>query len=57
MILELIFGLFCFILMCLFIGLIVVLIGDMILIKYETNISWRESIRCGWLYFIDRFKK
>jgi len=33
------------------------LIGDIILMRLTTGISWRESVRCGWLYFIDRFKK
>lgn len=33
------------------------LIGDIIMMKIATRISWRESVRCGWLYFIDRFRK
>ena len=30
------------------------LIGD-IGMMIKTGIPWKESIRCGWLYFIDRF--
>lgn len=32
------------------------LVGDIVMIKIKSGISWKESIRCGWLYFIDRFK-
>ena len=32
------------------------LIGDILMMRMVTHISWRESIRCGWLYFVDRFK-
>ena len=54
---EILFGIFyyiCFILIC---GIIAVLLGDILMIKVLTKISWKESARCGWLYFIDRFKK
>lgn len=32
------------------------LIGDIVMMKIRYRISWRESIRCGWLYFIDKHK-
>lgn len=32
------------------------LIGDIVMVKIHYRISWRESIRCGWLYFIDKHK-
>jgi len=33
------------------------LIGDILMMRWVTGISWRESARCGWYYFIDRFRK
>lgn len=33
------------------------LVGDILMIRYVCRISWRESVHCGWLYFVDRFKK
>ena len=33
------------------------LIGDILMMRWVTGISWRESVRCGWTYFIDRFRK
>lgn len=36
---------------------LIVLIGDILMIRENTGISWKKSICCGWLYFIDRFKK
>ena len=36
---------------------VITLLFDICWIKYNTKISWKESIRCGWLYFIDLFKK
>lgn len=50
-------GLLYYFLLCLLITLTVFLIGDILMMRWVTRISWRESIRCGWLYFIDRFKK
>ena len=35
----------------------ITLIGDILMIRSTTHISWKESIRCGWLYFLDRLKK
>ena len=51
-----ILGLLYYFLLSLLITLTAVLIGDVLMIRYVTGISWRESFICGWLYFIDRFK-
>ena len=48
------FGYFC---IGLVITALVFLIGDILMMRRMTGISWKESIRCGWLYFIDRFRK
>lgn len=50
-----IWGLLYYFLLCLLITLTVIFIGDVLMIRYMTGISWRESVICGWLYFIDRF--
>jgi len=39
------------------IAAVATLIGDILMMRWVTGISWKESVRCGWLYFIDRFKK
>lgn len=33
------------------------LTGDILMIKYLTKISWKDSIICGLFYFRDRFKR
>lgn len=52
-----ILGLFYYFLFCAAIAAVVFLIGDILMMRRTTGISWKESVRCGWLYFIDRFKK
>ena len=37
--------------------LFLLLVQDIIMIKCMTGISWIESVRCGWLYWMDRFKR
>jgi len=32
------------------------LIADIIMMRIMTGLSWRESVRCGFLYFIDRMR-
>lgn len=48
------FGYFCFAVIIFVLG---TLLGDIIAMRIMCHISWKESIRCGWLYFIDRFRK
>ena len=52
-----ILGIIYYLILCLLIMLVAVLVGDILMIRYLTKISWRESIRCGVLYFFNRFKK
>ena len=47
-------GYFCFAAIIFALG---TLFGDIITMRTTCHISWKESVRCGWLYFIDRFKK
>ena len=54
---ELFLGLFYLFLIAAVITATATLIGDILMMKWVTGISWKESVRCGWLYFIDRFKK
>lgn len=51
-----ILGLIYYFFLCLLIALTVVLIGDIFMMRYVTGISWKESARCGMLYFLDRFR-
>ena len=51
-----ILGLFCYLFICLLITPLVVLIGDIFMMRYVTGISWKESVHCGILYFLDRFR-
>jgi len=52
---ELFLGLIYLFLMAAVITSVATLIGDIVMMRIKTGISWKESIRCGWLYFIDRF--
>ena len=54
---ELILGLIYLFLMASVMMAVGTLVGDIIMMRVKTKISWRDSIKCGWLYFIDRFKK
>ena len=48
------FGYFCFAAIIFALG---TLWCDIVTMRTVCHLSWKESIRCGWLYFIDRFKK
>jgi hypothetical protein len=50
-------GLIYYFLLAAVITVVATLIGDILMMRWVTGISWKESVRCGWLYFIDRFKK
>jgi len=50
-------GFIYYFLLALLISATTVLIGDILMMRYVTGISWRESVRCGFLYFIDRLNR
>ena len=50
-------GFICLLLIFTVLYFLIILCGDIYMIKTTTQISWKESIRCGWLYFLDRFNK
>ena len=50
-----ILGLLCYFLFAAFIAVIVFLLGDILMTRKTTGVSWKESIKCGYLYFINRF--
>ncbi len=52
-----ILGLIYYFLLAAVITAVATLIGDILMMRWVTGISWKESVRCGWYYFVERFRK
>lgn len=54
---EIIFGLLCLFLICASVAALATVIWDILSMRNGFGVSWKDSIKLGWLYFIERFKK